>query len=60
MPDPMMHISASSVKRPSLPSFARGFAPGVSIQKERVGLGTGRLAGPCFVGNSRTVCMLSN
>lgn len=43
IPDPIMQMSASSMKAPSLPSAAKGFAFGVSIQNERVGFGTGRV-----------------
>jgi hypothetical protein len=60
MPDPMIHISASRVRAPSLPSVANGFASGAeSIQKDFVGLGTGRLAGVWEVG-SCTLCTASN
>jgi hypothetical protein len=50
IPDPIIHISESSIRGPSLPCLARGFAFAVSIQNERVGLGTGRLDGRCSVG----------
>lgn len=47
----MMHMSASGVRVPSLPSVANVFVSGVqSIQKDFVGLGTGRFAGGCKVG----------
>jgi hypothetical protein len=38
-------MSASPVKGPSLPSAANGFASGLSIQKDRVGFGTGKEEG---------------
>ena len=57
----MIHISALEVKAPSLPSFAKGFASGAeSIQKDFVGLGTGRWAGGFEVVSLSTFCMVSN
>jgi hypothetical protein len=52
-----MHMSASEVRVPSLPSAANGFASGVElIQKDFVGFGTGRLAGGWELIFSRTLC----
>jgi hypothetical protein len=56
-----MHKSASSIRLPSLPSFANGFASGAeSIQNDFVGLGAGRLAGGCEVDCLKTDCAESN
>lgn len=61
IPDPIIHISASEVKAPSLPSFAKGFASGAeSIQKDFVGFGTGRWAGECEFASLSTPCASSN
>lgn len=55
-----MHMSASEVRVPSLPSAANGFASGVElIQKDFVGLGAGRLAGGWELCCSRTRCAIS-
>jgi hypothetical protein len=60
IPDPIIHISASEIKAPSLPSFAKGFASGAeSIQKDFVGFGTGRWAGGCEISSSSTLCAAS-
>ena len=48
IPDPMIHISVSRVRGPSLPSNlnASGFASGAElVQKDGVGFSTGRPAG---------------
>ena len=46
IPDPMIHISASRVRGPSLPSKASGFASGAElVQKDGVGFSTGSPAG---------------
>jgi len=57
IPEPIIQMSASEVRVPSLPSAANGFASGVElIQKDFVGLGAGRLAGGCELGCSSTFC----
>jgi hypothetical protein len=56
-----MHISASCVKVPSLPSVAKGFASGAElIQNDFVGLGAGRLAGECEDGSLSTFSVASH
>jgi hypothetical protein len=55
-----MHMSASEVRVPWLPSAANGFASGVElIQKDFVGLGAGRLAGGWELCCLRTCCAVS-
>ena len=60
IPEPIIHISASGVRVPSLPSADNGFASGVElIQNDFVGLEAGRLAGGCEVGCSSVLCAAS-